>query len=36
MATEKITYDRRSFLKNTFLAGGGLILGFNRFSVFKY
>ena len=35
MATEKITYGRRSFLKNTFLAGGGLILGFNRLSAFK-
>lgn len=29
MATTKITYGRRSFIKNTFLAGGGLMLGFN-------
>jgi isoquinoline 1-oxidoreductase subunit beta len=36
MATEKITYDRRSFLKSTFFAGGGLILGFSRLSAFKF
>jgi hypothetical protein len=35
MATAKITFGRRSFVKNTFLAGGGLILGFSRFSAFN-
>ncbi len=29
MATAKITYGRRSFIKSTVLAGGGLMLGFN-------
>jgi isoquinoline 1-oxidoreductase subunit beta len=35
MATEKITYNRRSFLKSTVLAGGGLMLGFSRLAIFK-
>jgi len=35
MTTAKTTYGRRSFLKNTFLAGGGLILGVSRFSAFN-
>src|SRR5512140_1011645 len=29
MTTAKITYGRRSFIKTTFLAGGGLMLGFS-------
>jgi isoquinoline 1-oxidoreductase subunit beta len=29
MTTAKITYGRRSFIKNTVLAGGGLMLGFS-------
>lgn len=29
MATEKIKFGRRSFIKNTALAGGGLMLGFS-------
>lgn len=29
MTTAKITYGRRSFIKSTVLAGGGLMLGFN-------
>jgi isoquinoline 1-oxidoreductase subunit beta len=35
MSIAKITFDRRSFLKTTFLAGGGLMLGFSRLEVFK-
>ena len=34
MATEKYTFGRRSFLKSTLFAGGGLILGVNRLSAF--
>jgi len=29
MTVVKTTFDRRSFIKNTFLAGGGLMLGFS-------
>lgn len=29
MTTAKITFGRRSFIKNTFLSGGGLMLGFS-------
>ena len=29
MTTAKITYGRRSFVKRTFMAGGGLMLGFS-------
>ena len=35
MARTKISIGRRSFVKNTFLAGGGLILGFNQVSAFS-
>jgi isoquinoline 1-oxidoreductase subunit beta len=32
MTTEKIKFGRRSFVKNTAVAGGGLVLGFNWFA----
>jgi len=35
MTTVKTTYDRRSFLKTTALAGGGMMLGFNWLAPFK-
>jgi len=35
MATAKTTFTRRSFLKNSILAGGGLMIGFSRLAAFK-
>jgi isoquinoline 1-oxidoreductase subunit beta len=35
MITAKITYNRRSFIKSTVLAGGGLMLGFSKLAVFN-
>ncbi len=32
MTTAKIKFGRRSFIKNSSLAGGGLALGFNWFA----
>jgi isoquinoline 1-oxidoreductase subunit beta len=35
MSTVKITYSRRSFIKNSILAGGGLLIGFSQLAAFK-
>jgi isoquinoline 1-oxidoreductase subunit beta len=35
MITARITYNRRSFIKRSVLAGGGLMLGFSKLAVFN-